>query len=324
VQLPGKGRFIKAYGTADLTTRRPMEPALAYRVASISKTFTATAILRLVDSGRIHLADTLNKYVAGVPYGERITIRDLLAMRSGVYNFVDDPDFERAYNADPLLPGWKPEDILPIITQHPREAQPPGIEGVYSDSNYVLLGLILEKVTQQPAEQWITKHVIRPLELEDTSFPTTAQMPDSSSRGYTRDQAIDPIRDVTASNPKVPWTAGGMVSTVPDLTQYVSQLAEGALLKESTQRQRLHFQALKTTSTVPVYYGLGLLRIGQWLGHDGAIFGYSGLMFRLPKEKATIVVMCNVGTTTGVTATPIWLGLASHFFPGSFTTPATP
>jgi D-alanyl-D-alanine carboxypeptidase len=115
---PRRGTFAKAYGTADVVAGRKLQLNDRYRVYSVTKTFTATAILQLVDGGQLSLDDTLEKYVPGVPNGGLITIRELLAMRAGIYDYVTDKQLLDTYNANPLLPGWKPTDILPVLQRH--------------------------------------------------------------------------------------------------------------------------------------------------------------------------------------------------------------
>jgi D-alanyl-D-alanine carboxypeptidase len=315
LRAPGRS-FLRSYGTADLDTGRPLDPSDHYRIASVTKTFTATAVLRLVQRGRIGFEDHLEDYVAGIPYGDEITIRQLLAMRAGVFNFIDDQTFIDAYNADPLLPGWEPEDIVPILQRNASLATPPGLATVYSDSNYVLLGLILEKVTGRPVERHIEDRVIRPLGLRHTSFPTTPAMPEPFAHGY--DSSFGPLEDLTFSTPAVPWTAGAIVSTVPDMTRYAEQLATGALLDPETLRARLDFGTIPNPGGPRAGYGLGILRIGDWIGHNGAIFCYSTSVYHLPDSRVTIIVMVNTASTTLVAADPIFGAIAEQLYPDSF------
>jgi D-alanyl-D-alanine carboxypeptidase len=280
VSINDGGRtFLRSYGLADTSSGRELTPADHFRIASITKTFVATAVLQLVEEGKLKLDDVLETYVPDVPNGNAITIRQLLGMRSGVFNYIDDQDFLKSYEADPLLPSWKPADILPILGRHPPNFAP-GAKTEYSDSNYVLLGMILEKVTGQSVEQVVEERVIRPLGLgANTSFPTTPAMPDPYARGYWPDG-----RDFTASNPKVAWTAGAIVSTVPDLTRYAPQLARGELLKPETQAERMKVTELSSGGGLTAYYALGVLTIGDWIGHSG---GSSGTAPRSTTPRST-------------------------------------
>ena len=135
----------------------------------------------------------------GIPNGRRITVRQLLAMRSGIYDFTANAAFLRRFDAKPRMP-FSPRDVLALIRRNKPQFAP-GAKTLYTDSNYVLLGLILERVTGRPVEQVITKDIIEPLGLTRTSFPTTDLMPAPFSHGYfAGDKGDEPIRDVTEVN----------------------------------------------------------------------------------------------------------------------------
>ncbi|MGR7027167.1 serine hydrolase domain-containing protein [Geodermatophilus sp. URMC 62] len=322
---PVRGSYLQAYGTAD-AAGTPMTPDIHYRIASVSKTLTAQAVLQLADQGRLSLDDRLDEYVPDVPRGDEITVRDLLGMRGGVYDFVADEGFLARYAADPLLPGWSPYDALEIIRAHADEAGPPDQATVYSNSEYVLLGLVLERVTGRSARQCTTS-VIEDLGLPETSYPTTAALPEPFAHGYVNtdselapaDPAADGPRDVTLSNPDVPFTAGAVVSTVPDMVRYAEQLATGAGLAPETARLRQEWTPLTSTGT-RVQYGLGVLRLGDWVGHNGSVFGYSDMVFHLPAQEASVVVMVNAADGEAVPATDLWGGIVTLLYPGSLPT----
>ncbi|WP_138757475.1 serine hydrolase domain-containing protein [Modestobacter altitudinis] len=322
---PVRGSYLQAYGTAD-TAGTPMTPDMHYRIASVTKTFTAQAVLRLADQGELSLDDPLAEYVPDIPYGDEITVHDLLGMRGGVYDFVADEQFLARYVADPLLPGWSPYDALEIIRAHADEATPPGRATVYSNSEYVLLGLVIERVTGRSAQQYTTA-VIDDLGLDETSYPTTAALPEPLSHGYLNtdselapaDPGADEPRDLTLSNPVVPFTAGAVVSTVPDMVRYAEQLATGVGLAPETARLRQQWTPLTSTG-VRAQYGLGVLQLGNWVGHNGSIFGYSDMVFHLPEEKASVVVMVNAADGEAVPATGLWGGIVTLLYPGSLPT----
>jgi len=319
---PVRGSYLQAYGTAD-TAGTPMTTDVHYRIASVTKTFTAQAVLRLADQGRLSLDDPLEEYVPDIPHGDEITVQHLLGMRGGVYDFVADEEFLARYVADPLLPGWSPYDVLEIIRAHADEARPPDQATVYSNSEYVLLGLVIERVTGRSAQQYTTS-VIEDLGLPETSYPTTAALPEPFSRGYMNtdseltptDPAAEVPRDVTSSNPVVPSTAGAVISTVSDMTRYAEQLATGAGLAPETAILRQEWTPLTSTG-VRLQYGLGVARFGDWVGHNGSIFGYSDMVFHLPEEKASVVVMVNAADGEAVPAADLWGGIVTLLYPGS-------
>ncbi len=319
---PVRGSYLQAYGTAD-TAGTPMTTDVHYRIASVTKTLTAQAVLRLADQGRLSLDDPLEGYVPDIPHGDEITVRDLLGMRGGVYDFVADEQFMARYVADPLLPGWSPYDVLEIIRAHADEATAPDQATVYSNSEYVLLGLVIERVTGRSAQQYTTS-VIEDLGLPDTSYPTTAALPEPFAHGYMNtdseltpaDPGAEEPRDVTLSNPVVPFTAGAVISTVPDMTRYAEQLATGAGLAPETARLRQEWTPLTSTG-VRVQYGLGVAQFGNWVGHNGSVFGYSDMVFHLPEEGASVVVMVNAADGEAVPAAGLWTGVVTLLYPDS-------
>jgi D-alanyl-D-alanine carboxypeptidase len=317
IQITGpKGDYSQAYGVADTATAQPLALDDHVRIASITKTFTATAVLLQVQKGRLALSDTLSEYVKGVPNGRRITIRQLLAMRSGIYDFTADPAFDAAFAANPLMP-FGLADVLAIIRRH-APAFAPGAKTSYADSNYFLLGAILEKVTHRSVESVITRDVIRPLGLTHTSFPTTPALPTPFAHGYyAGPDGTGDIRDLTQVGPQVAWTAGAMISTVGDLQRYGRQLAAGALLSPAMQRQRLRFGTIPNQGGPSVGYGLGILRVGDWLGHDGAIFGFSTETFVDPKTGAEIVSAANLSSNSSTPTLDVFAQIAAHLYPAS-------
>jgi D-alanyl-D-alanine carboxypeptidase len=325
---PSRGNLLKAYGTSD-TAGTPMSPDMHYRIASVSKTFTADAVLELAGQGRLNLDDPLSRYVPDIPNGEKITVRDLLGMRGGVYDFTADPGFAARYEADPTLPGWTPDDVLKIIRANPDKAIAPRIRTVYSNSEYILLGYVLEKASGQEAAEYLNG-LARRLGLPSTSFPTDLALPTPFSHGYiatgqapttssappgTTAAATTP-RDATASNPLVPWTAGALISTVADMTRYAPMLATGAGLPPQIAAQRQSWTPL-TTSGVRLQYGLGITQLGDWVGHDGSIFGYSDMVFYLPAQKATVVVMVNAADGNTVPAQALWGEIVKLLYPAT-------
>ncbi len=237
VWYPGRGTWVQAMGIGDLATAAPIAIDDHVRIASITKTFTATVVLQLVEGGHLSLDDPLEPFVAGIVNGDRITIRQMLNMTSGIFDYSTDPVFDPAYAADPAMP-FSREEALAIMRQHPADFSP-GTQTHYSNSNTYLLGLIIEQVTGQTAGEAITERIIDPLGLTGTSFPTTPEMPAPYAHGYEAPAPGDPLRDVTRSNPDIPWTAGAMISTLADVHTWASALANGTLLGADLQQERL-------------------------------------------------------------------------------------
>jgi D-alanyl-D-alanine carboxypeptidase len=317
---PGRGTWVEAMGIGDLTTAVPITTDDHVRIASITKTFTGTVVLQLVEEGKLSLDDTLASFVPGIANGEHITIHQLLNMTAGVFDYIADPVFDPAYQADPEI-AFSPEEALAIMRQHPADFAP-GTQVHYSNSNTYLLGLIIEQVTGQSAGEAITDRIIGPLGLSGTSFPTTPEMPTPYAHGYDAAAPGDPLRDVTRSNPAVPWTAGAIVSTLADLHTWARVLANGTLLSPELQRERLDGNPMPGARPgLDLRYGLGLVTINGLIGHSGGIAGYGSWMLHDPDDDATLVI---VATRTEA-ADPLLVSLLPVIFPQRFpTAPATP
>src|SRR5262249_12783719 len=181
IWIPGRGSWTASFGKADISANRPVDRADTVRIASITKTFVATAVLRLGDEGKPSLDDKLAAYIGGSPNGERNTLRQLLGMTSGIHEFMDE-QLRKDFAANPLMP-FSPQDVVAIVKRNAPEFAP-GEKVSYCDSNYTFLGIILEKVTGKPVAQMINEQVLIPLKLRGTSFPTTTAMPAAFARGY--------------------------------------------------------------------------------------------------------------------------------------------
>ncbi|MGH2614885.1 MAG: serine hydrolase domain-containing protein [Thermomicrobiales bacterium] len=321
-----RGAWTHAAGIGNLETAAPITADDHFRIASVTKTFVATVALQLVDEGLLSLDDILESYVPGIPNGAEITMRQVLGMTAGIFNYINDPEFEAAYTNDPLM-AFTPQDAVEIIKRHPADFAP-GEKVQYSDSNYILAGLIIEKVTGGSAAEAITSRIIEPLGLTGTSFPDSPEMPEPYAQGYAADPGSAALRDLTESNPEVPWTAGAIISTLDDLRVWGRVLAEGTLLSAETQAARLQIGPISSVPGFDVGYGLGIMDVNGFLGHSGAIFGYSTWVVRSPEEQATIVVLANRGETETEFAGTIAADIAHLFFPERFpraaSAPATP
>ncbi|MDX3534601.1 serine hydrolase, partial [Streptomyces sp. MB09-01] len=285
---PGKGSYVKAFGVADKATGAPMRTDFNTRIGSQTKTFTVTALLQLVDQGKVGLDDPIGDYIDGVPNGDRITLRELAGMRSGLFNYSEDPDFDKAFTSDPDRP-FSPQQLLDYSFKHPVQFEP-NAQFQYSNTNLILLGLLIEKVTGRPLKEVINRDVVGPAGLRRTLFPTGAEFPEPHAQGYTDQTASGKIEDAADWNPSWAWAAGAMISDLENLRSWARTLATGTLLTPATQAQRL-----KTTSVgIPgAGYGLGLFNVQGWIGHNGSLPGYESLGVYLPQEQATLVVILN-------------------------------
>jgi D-alanyl-D-alanine carboxypeptidase len=314
IWIPGRGTLVRAFGTGDIAANTPMRLDNHVRIASITKTFTGVATLQLIDEGRLKLDDTLSTYVEGVDNGDRITIRNLLGMTSGIYDFTSDDKFLKDFTADPLM-AFSPQDVLGILKRHKSDFAP-GEKVAYCDTNYILLGMIVEKITGEPVHKTITQKIIEPLGLNRTAFPTGPAMPGPFAHGYyAGEDGKGEFKDYTATNPAVAWTAGAMISTLDDLRIWTKALVTGTLLKPATHVEQMKFGMI-VTKPLHVGYGLGIGDFGGLIGHNGAILGYTTAMFYWPKADATIVLAGNQASNSSNATTEIAVQLAEYLFPG--------
>ena len=312
IEKGGEGRWVESFGTATVAGDVLPKPTDYFRVGSITKTMTATVILQLVQEGKVGLDDPVAKYHAGVPNGDSITIAQLLEMRSGLPNYTDDPLFLQQ-----PLKAWEPEELLALSFAKPVDFQP-GAEFEYSNTNYILLGLVIEKVTGMSAPEAFHERIFKPLGLTHTSLPALSDntIPGPHPRGYmflTDAATLDTIElipaqqasayagtlkptDVTDWNPSPGWTAGSAVSTAEDMAIYTKKLVGGGLLDEKTQQLRLNsIRPIDPTKPDGPGYGLGLARISPHLiGHDGQIAGYTSLAVYDPHIDLLVVILTNL------------------------------
>ncbi len=165
--MPG-GSYVRAFGVTDKVTGAPMQTGFFMRIGSETKTFTVSAILQLVDQGLIGLDDPIAKYIPDVPDGQHITIRELARMQSGLYNYSASPQFAKALYTDPYRP-WTPQQLLAYSFSQPLNF-PPGTGWEYSNTNTVLLGLVVEQMSSQRLRDYLRDHIFRRFGLRHTIF----------------------------------------------------------------------------------------------------------------------------------------------------------
>ncbi|MFE7773369.1 serine hydrolase domain-containing protein [Streptomyces sp. NPDC057445] len=286
--IPGKGSYVRSFGIADKSSGTAMSEAMRMRIGSVTKTFTVTALLRLVDAGKVGLDDPVSDYVKDVPNGERITLRQLAEMRSGLYPYTDDPDFDKDFLSDPDR-VFTPQQLLAYSFKHPV-GFPPGQKFQYSNTNLILLGLVVEKASGQSLRDYLREQVLEPGHLDHTLFPAGAEFPEPHAQGYTEQTPDGEEANATNWDPSWAWAAGAMISDLSDLRAWARILAMGTLLEPATQAQRLKMLPTGFPGTA---YGLGIFVSHGWIGHNGSLPGYQTVAVYLPSAKATLVVLSN-------------------------------
>jgi D-alanyl-D-alanine carboxypeptidase len=284
------GSYVRAFGVADKATGAPMKTDFYHRIGSQTKTFTATGVLQLADEGKVGLDDPIAKYIEGVPEGDKITLRQLLRMQSGLFNYSESPAFQQALFANPRTP-FSPQELLGFAFAEPN-VFPPGEGFLYCNTNYILLGLVVEKVGGQPLHDYVRDHILTPLGMSDTSFPTTNAFPEPHAQGYTVQTADGKETTSTDWDPSWGWAAGAMISTLDDMHIWAPALATGKLLSPEMQAQRL--QTVGAPGLPPQDgYGLGIFNLGGWIGHNGSLPGYQTVSVYLPQTQTTMVILIN-------------------------------
>jgi D-alanyl-D-alanine carboxypeptidase len=299
VRAPGGNTGVAA-GYADLGARTPMHATDGFRIASVTKTFVATVVLQLEAEGRVDIDEPVERWLPGlVPTGGTITIRELLNHTSGLFDYGEDDAHTQAVIADPGR-RWSPHELLSVAFAHPPLFRP-GTSWFYSNTNYVVLGLLVEAVTGRPLEQELQARIIDPLRLRATSFDVDPVVHDPFAHGYIGPHPGLPIApgtllDVTALlNPSFGWGAGNMSSDAADITRFFVALLRGQLLPPAQLAE------MKTGSVVNSYYGLGLKRVhtscGIAYGHEGDFPGYRNAVWVTRDGRRAADVMVNIDAT---------------------------
>jgi D-alanyl-D-alanine carboxypeptidase len=294
--------FDEAAGLASVENQTALATTDRFRIYSVTKTFTATLILQLVDEGLVSLDDTVTAWlgdpvVARIPNIEQITVRQLLTHTSGIYDYfdADSPFWQDAYLGEGAdwSRVWTPEELLAYADgaiHAPYFAPGKGVH--YSNTAYILLGMIVEKAAGQPFADRLHEQLLDPLGLSDTSFAADMPAPGGAVEGY---QAIDgELVNVSATHLSAQWAEGGIVSTTRDLAQFTDALFGGSVLAPATLREMLAFAPSERPG---IAWGMGTARVqtpsGDLIGMGGRGPGFAARMFRQPESDLTVVLLTN-------------------------------
>ena len=262
-------------GFAAVETQRPMSASRIYRVGAVTKSYVATTVFQLVEEERLALTDTVEQRLPGVlPYGSRVTVRQLLQHRSGVPDYLAVAPLGDYLTGGPgALRVWKPQDLVGLVSAQPP-AFDPGSAWGYSNTNYVLLGLIVERVTRRSLAAEVDRRIMRPLALDDTTFLVGEEdPPNPRARGYAAPRGPDgqPTTGlptvVPGFDPSIAWAAGNMTSDVEDVADFYAFLLGGRFLSDGLLTE---MKAGVPTTVTGMLYGGGLrdprtaLRHGLW------------------------------------------------------------
>lgn len=289
----GEEDIIIKRGVGNLATGEPMSENSFWRIASNTKTYTGAAVLILADEGKIVLDSSISYYLPAynIPRGNKITVRMLGNMTSGLFNYTDDQNLWNRMHTDNHVTTYPPDSMLAIAFQHPNNFDP-GTAYEYCNTNTVLLGLLMEKVTGKPARVVIEEKLLKPLKLVNTYWGGSFFLQTPYIHGYNRDYG--PILDASNWNPSWGYTAGAMISNFADMKVWAKVVAEGSLLSDKMKQERFKW--------IGDHYGFCVMKAGNWIGHPGSITGYNSHVLYHPARKLTLIILTNMDTDSPVEA----------------------
>lgn len=283
VARDGKVLVSKGYGMADVENDVPNTPETRFRLGSLTKQFTAASILLLQERGKLSVQDSVCKYVAPCPAAwQPVTIHHLLSHTGGVPNFTAFPDYQKTMREPAPV-----ESLMARFRDRPLDFKP-GEDWKYSNSGYVLLGHVVEKVSGQSYESFLRENIFEPLKMTSTGYDHTAEIVRRRARGY----APGPdggIVNAAYLDMSIPFSAGGLYSTVGDLYLWDQALYGGKLLKKPS------LDAMMTPVRNNYGYGLGVDKIfgRPMTGHNGGIEGFATSIIRFTDDRLTVIVLSN-------------------------------
>lgn len=297
------GMWIGASGKSDLHNNVNMKPCNISRMGSTVKMFTATTVLKLTEEGKLNLDDKISSYLSGdviekIENADKATIRQLLHHSSGIYNYIQNLKFQTASLND-FIKEWKPNELLKYAYNQKAYFQPD--EDVrYSNTGYIMLGMLIEKIEGKPFYKVFEDKIFNPLGLTMTTFAAEDHVPYGIARGY-----IDMYskRQVTESTYFSGWdyyTAdGGLISNPYDMSVFFQALMNGQIINSNSLNEMLNWKIEKNPQPgfFPISYGLGIFKIDTDKGiaymHSGDAVGYYANMIYFPSDGTTIVYAAN-------------------------------
>lgn len=303
VYHPLTGIWNGAAGKADLHNDIAMQPCHISRVGSTVKMFTATTVLKLAEEGKINLDDRIADYlpadiIDNLENAEQATIRQLLQHSSGIYNYIQNLRFQTASLND-LVQEWHADDLLPYA-YHQKAYFPPGEDVRYSNTGYILLGLLIEQVEHKPFYEVFDEKIFAPLGLTLTTFAASDPVPEGIVRGYIDLFSKLQVTESTYFSGWDYYTAdGGLISNPYDLNVFFRALMGGQILNAQSLSEMLTWQTPKDPDPdfFPISYGLGIFRIETPQGvaymHSGDAIGYYANMLYFPEDSTTVVYAVN-------------------------------
>jgi D-alanyl-D-alanine carboxypeptidase len=284
----GQIAYLHAYGNARLDPETPAKPEMRYSIGSISKQFTAAAILRLQEKGKLSLDDKVSKFIPGLTRANEITIRQLLSHTSGYQDY-----WPQDYVMPMMLQPVDAHKILDTWARKPLDFDP-GTKWQYSNTNYVIAGLIVEKASGEPLLQFLQQEIFAPLNMKSVADPDKAKLGDTDPTGYMR-YALGPPRPAPKEGSGWLFAAGELAMPAEDLAKWDISIINQELLKPASYQEFETEVLLK--NGLGTQYGLGVdvsAKLGhRALSHGGEVSGFTSENLVFPDERAAVVVLTN-------------------------------
>ncbi len=286
-----KGEIIykKAFGLANIENTVPMNADMIFRIGSITKQFTAIAILRLLEQGKLDLQDELTKYIPDYPVnGKKITIEHLLTHTSGIKSYTGMEEFNAAIQGKDM----KVDELIAFFKNQPMDFDP-GTNWKYNNSGYVLLGAILEKITGKPYGEYIEETIFKPLGMKNSLYGSNSKIIPNRASGY--DPAKAGIQNASYLSMTLPYAAGSLMSSVEDLYKWNRALRSNQMVKRETLEKAFTGYKLQTGRNTHYGYGWSVGDIGNHrvIEHSGGIPGYLSDALYAPEDDIFIAVLSN-------------------------------
>ncbi len=283
----GYETLLISKGISDSASGRPVKITDSFRIASNTKMFVAMSILMLADRQKLLLDDKLSKYIPEIPHSERVSIRQLADHTSGYFNYTSNPSFAAAVMSNPLK-KWTPEEIMGLVKDKPLDFVP-GEKHSYSNTNYIILGMLVEKLSGVNWETFVTQNILKPLNMNDTYCPDGPSITGEHLHGYY----TEGTRTVElAVDPSIAWASGSMVSTIFDMKKWLDALSAGTLISPSMLAEQRKYVPMSLDGTSG-FYGFGIMKENMYIGHTGSIPGYNSFVFISIDGKNAIIAVHN-------------------------------
>jgi D-alanyl-D-alanine carboxypeptidase len=290
-----QGTWTQAYGLADPTTKAPMTTDMHFRIGSLTKMYTGTMIMQQVEAGKVSLDDPISKYVPGIPNGDKVTLKLLGLNQSGVASYTADKGFTKILFGDPTH-VWTIDELIAVGVKN-SPIFPPGERFDYSNTNTLLLGKVLEKVTGKPVETLYRDLLFAPLGLTNTSAPgSNPALPEPHPQGYTLQGEPPPTTPVNATGTNPSWAgpAGELIANAADMLTFGRAVGTGqGLISPATQATRLNLVP------GPAGYGFQMGCVDGWVGHAGTLPGWNTTLYYDTTSDSTVVVAVNSDVNSG-------------------------